>query len=154
MLIFGVIAGLLRSRFPIHLGLFFFFTNEGLIERVLRKAGIRLVPGSPGATFVNAFVWLSGVLILFARWKDAAPAWLASWLPPNAPWSFIAGVALGLAVLEATSTAAVRRVLPWFGIEIPRDSLAWTVTQGLVGFVTLGLLFLLSTPISDWLGGH
>ena len=29
MLFFGVIAGLLRSRFPIDLGMFLFFTNEG-----------------------------------------------------------------------------------------------------------------------------
>jgi hypothetical protein len=47
-------------------------------------------------------------------------------------------------------------VLPWVGIEIARDSLAWTITEGLVGFATLGLLFLLlSTPVvSDWLGSH
>ena len=156
MLFFGVIAGLSRSRFPIGLGMFLFFTNDGLIEWVLRKVGIRLVPDSLGATFVKAFVWMTGVSILFAHWKDAAPAWLSSWLPSNAPWSLIAGVALGCAVLNAVSTAFVRRVLPWFGIRIARDSLAWTITEGLVGFATLGLLFLLlSTPaISDWLGGH
>ena len=32
MLFFGVIAGLLRSRFPIDLGMFLFFTNDELIE--------------------------------------------------------------------------------------------------------------------------
>ena len=150
MLLFGVIAGLLRSRFPIDLGMFFFFTNEGLIEWVLRKVGIRLVPGSLGETFVMAFVWVTGASILFAHWKDSAPAWL-SWLPPNAPWSLIAGAALGCAVLKAMSTAFVRRVLPWVGIEIARDSLAWTITEGLVGFAMLGLLvlFLSTTVISD-----
>jgi hypothetical protein len=156
MLFFGVIAGLLRSRFPIDLGMFFFFTNDGLIEWVLRKVGIRLVPDSLGATFVKAFVWVAGASILFAHWKDSAPAWLSTWLPPNVAWSVIAGAALGCAVLKAISTAFVRRVLPWVGIEIARDSLAWTITEGLLGFAMLGLLFLfLSTPVvSDWLGGH
>ena len=156
MLFFGVIAGLLRSRFPIDLGMFFFFTNDGLIEWVLRKVGIRLVPDSLGATFVKAFVWVAGASILFAHWKDSAPAWLSTWLPPNVSWFVIAGAALGCAVLKAVSTAFVRRVLPWVGIEIARDSLAWTMTEGLLGFAMLGLLFLLlSTPVvSDWLGGY
>jgi hypothetical protein len=147
MLFFGVIAGLLRSRFPIDLGMFLFFTNDGLIEWVLRKVGIRLVPDSLGATFVKAFVWVTGASILFAHWKDSAPARLSSWLPPNVPWSLIAGAALGCAALKAISAAFVGRVLPWVGIEIARDSLAWTITEGLVGFAMLGLLFLLlSTP--------
>jgi hypothetical protein len=156
MLFFGVIAGVLRSRFPIGLGMFFFFTNDGLIEWVLRKVGIRLVPDSLGETFVKALVWVTGASILFAHWQDSAPAWLSSWLPPNAPWSVIAGAALGSAVLKAISTALVRGVLPWLGIEIARDSLAWTLTEGLVGFAMLGLLFLLlSMPAaSDWLGGQ
>jgi hypothetical protein len=148
MLFFGVIAGLLRSRFPIDLGMFLFFTNDGLIEWALRKVGISLAPDSLGATFVKAFVWVTGASLLFAHWKDPAPAWLSSWLPPDMPWSFIAGAALGWAVLEAISTAFVRRVLPWVGIEVARDSLAWTITEGLVGFATLGLLFLiLSMPV-------
>jgi hypothetical protein len=156
MLFFGVIAGLLRSRFPIGLGMFLFFTDDGLIEWALRKVGIRLVPDSLGATFVKAFVWVTGASILFAHWKDSAPAFLSSWLPPDMPWSSVAGAALGCAVLNAISTAFVRRVLPWVGIDIARDSLAWTATEGLVGFAMLGLLFLLlSTPMaSDWLGGH
>jgi hypothetical protein len=156
MLFFGVIAGLLRSRFPIDLGMFFFFTNDGLIERVLHKVGIRLVPDSLGATFVKAFVWVTGASILVAHWKASAPTWLSSWLPPDMPWSVIAGVALGCAVLNAISTAFVRRVLPWVGIETARGTLAWTIIQGLVGFAMLGLLvLLLSTPVvSDWLGDH
>lgn len=156
MLFFGVIAGLLRSRFPIDLGLFLFFTNDGLIEWGLHKVGIRLVPDSLGATFVTAFVWVAGASILFAHWKDSAPSWLSSWLSPNMPWSLIAGAALGCAVLKAISTAVVRKVLPWGGIKIARDSLVWTITEGLVGFAMLGLLFLLlSTPaVSDWLGSY
>jgi hypothetical protein len=156
MLFFGVIAGLLRSRFPIDLGLFLFFTNDGLIEWALRKVGIWLVPDSLGATFVKAFVWVTGASILFTRWKDSAPAWLSWWRLPNAPWPIIAGAALGCAVLTAISTAFVRRVLPWFGIEIARDTRAWAITEGLVGFAMLELLFLLlSTPVvSDWLAEH
>jgi hypothetical protein len=156
MLLFGGVAGLLRSRFPIDLGMFLFFTNDGLIEWVLRKVGIRLVPDSLGATFVEAFVWVSGASILFAHWKDSAPAWLSWWLPPDVSWSVIAGAALGCAVLKVISTALVRKVLPWVGVEIDRDSLAWTITEGLVGFAMLGLLFLLlSMPVvPDWLAGH
>jgi hypothetical protein len=136
--------------------MFFFFTNDELIERVLHKVGIRLVPDSLGATFVKAFVWVAGASILFALWKASAPAWLSSWLPPDMPWSFVAGAALAGAVLNAISTAFVRRVLPWVGIETARGTLAWTIIQGLVGFAMLGLLvLLLSTPVvSDWLGGH
>lgn len=156
MLFFGVIAGLLRSRFPIELGMFLFFTNDRLIEWVLRKVGIRLVPDSFGAAFTMAFAWATGASILFAHWKDSAPAWLSSWLPPDALWPLIFGAAMGWSVLGDISTAFVRRVLPWVGIKIARDSLAWTITEDLVGFATLGLLFLLlSMPVfSNWLGGH
>jgi hypothetical protein len=84
MLFFGLIAGLSRSRFPIDLGLFF-FTNDALTEWALRKVGIRLIPDSLGESFVRAFVWITGVSILFTHWKDAAPAWLTPWLLPNAP---------------------------------------------------------------------
>jgi hypothetical protein len=156
MLFFGVIAGLSRSRFPIDLGLFLFFTNDGLIEWTLHKVGIRLVPDSLGAAFVEALVWVTGASVLFAHWKDSAPAWLSSWLPPNMPWSFIVSAAFGWAALNAIATAFVRTVLPWAGIKIARDSLAWTITEGVVGFAMLGLMFLLlSMPIiSDWLGAH
>jgi hypothetical protein len=59
-------------------------------------------------------------------------------------------------VLKVISTTFVRRVLPWAGIEIARDGLAWTMTEGLVGFAMLGLLFyFLSTSATmEWLGGH
>jgi hypothetical protein len=156
MVFFGIIAGVSRSRFPIDLGIFLFFTNDGLIEWALHKVGIRLVADSLGATFVKAFVWVTGASILFTVWKASAPAWLSSWLPPDMAWSAIAGAALGCAVLNAIATGFVRRVLPWVGIKIVRDSLAWTIIEGLVGFAMLGLLFLfLSTPlVSDWLEGH
>ena len=75
MLFFGIIAGRVAVA------------KDGLIEWVLRKVGIRLVPDSLGATFVKAFVWVTGASILFAHWKDSAPGWLSSWHPPNAPSS-------------------------------------------------------------------
>jgi len=146
ILFYSVIAGLVRSRFPIDLGLFLFFTNEELIEWALRKVGIRLVPDTLGATFVGAFVWVTGASMLFARWKDNMPTWLASVFPLHAPWSFIAAAALGCAVLKVTATLFVRRVLPWGGIELTRDSLARTLVEGLTGFALLGLsMLLLST---------
>jgi hypothetical protein len=152
MLFFGIIAGVAKSRFPIDLGLFLFFTNEGLIEWVLRKVGIRLVPDSVGATFVKTFVWMAGLSILLPRWRDSTPAWLSPLLPPDGSWSVIATAALGFAVLVVVATMIVRRMLPWFGIEIARDSLAWTMTEAVVVFAMLGLvLLLLSTPLlSDW----
>ena len=151
MLFFGLIAALLGSRFPIDLGLFFFFTNDEMIEWALRKVGIRLVPESLGATFISAFVWLTGASILFTRWKGSAPAWLSSFVPPSpAPWYFIAGVAFGCAALVTVSTAAVGRLLPWFGIEIAPGSVTWEITRGLIGLGIVGLLALLGfTMASD-----
>jgi hypothetical protein len=64
--------------------------------------------------------------------------------------SLLAGGALGCAVLTAISTALIGRVLPWLGIAIARGSLAWTITEGLVGFAVLGLLLLLSIPMSAY----
>ena len=148
MLFFGVIAGFMHSRFPIDLGLFFFFTNEGLIEWALRKVGIRLVPDSLGATFVKTFVWMTGLSLLLAKWQESAPAWLSSWLPPDASWSVLAAAALACAVLVVGATAVVRRLLPWFGIELARDSMAWTITQGLIGVAILGLMALLSLIVA------
>ncbi|WP_284266367.1 hypothetical protein [Bradyrhizobium iriomotense] len=142
VLFFGLIAGVLRTRFPLDLGLFIFFTNDGMTEWALRKIGIRLVPGSLGETFVNAFVWGSGVSILFTHWKDAAPKWLVPFVLVDAPWFAIVGMAVGCALLKAISTTVVRRVLPWFGIKIAPDSRAWTIAYGVVGFAILGLVLL------------
>ncbi len=146
MLSFGLIAALLRSRFPVDLGLFFFFTNDELIEWALRKAGIRLVPESFGATFISAFVWVTGATMLLAGWKASAPAWLSSIVPPDpAPWHFIAGAALGCAALATTSTVIVRNLLPRIGVAPG----AWNTTRHLIGFGILGLLFLLGFAVAS-----
>jgi hypothetical protein len=54
------------------------------------------------------------------------------------------------AVLAAVSTAAVRRLLPSFGIEFAPGSVTWGITRGLIGLGILGLLALLGfTMASD-----
>ncbi|WP_051389840.1 hypothetical protein [Bradyrhizobium sp. Ec3.3] len=143
VLFFGLIAGLLRTRFPLDLGLFIFFTSERMTEWALRKVGIRLVPDSLGETFVHSFVWGTGASILLTHWRAAAPAWLVPLGLVDPPWSMLVAMAVGCALLTAVSTAVVRRVLPWFGIRLARDSLAWTITYGLVGFAILGLVLLI-----------
>jgi hypothetical protein len=155
MLFFGLIAAFLRSRFPIDLGLFLFFTNDELMEWALRKVGIRLVPESLGATFISAFVWVTGASILLVRWSASAPAWLSSIVPPNPPpWHFISGAALGCALLAAISTAVVGKLLPWAGIKIAPGSVPWKITGGLVGFGILGLVFLLGFAMAPGLTGR
>jgi hypothetical protein len=147
MLFFGVIAVLLRTRFPIELGLFFFFTKDELIEWSLRKVGIRLVPESLGANFISAFVWLTGASILLDRWKGSTPAWLSSISPPApVPWYFIAGVALGCAALVVISTAAAKRLLPRVGI-VPASA-TWEITRGLIGLAILALVVLLGFTVA------
>jgi len=143
VLFFGLIAGLLRTRFPLDLGLFIFFTSERMTDWALRKVGIRLVPDSLGETFVHSFVWVTGASILLTHWRAAAPAWLVPLGLVDPPWSMLVAMAVGCALLTAVSTAVVRRVLPWFGIRLARDSLAWTITYGLVGFAILGLVLLI-----------
>jgi hypothetical protein len=143
MLFFGLIAALAGSRFPIELGLFFFFTNDELIAWTLRKVGIRLVPESLGATFIGAVMWMTGVSILLTRWQDFGPAWLASIVLPNPSWPVIAGVALGCTVLAAVATTVVRRLLPWTWISIVPGGVAAEIIRTLIVFGILGLLALL-----------
>jgi hypothetical protein len=57
MVFFGVIGFLLSSWFPIALGLLLFFTDDALIEWVLEKIGIRLVPDTLGSEFIKALVF-------------------------------------------------------------------------------------------------
>ena len=49
----------------------------------------------------------------------------------------------------------LRRALPWFGITLARESLAWTVAEAVIGFAILGLVLLLLSALSpDLLAGH
>jgi hypothetical protein len=142
LMFFGAIGFWLSSWFPVALGLFLFFTNDDLIEWALCKAGIRLVPDTLGPEFIKAFVFLFGLWLLLAYWKESAPEWLLPWIPPSAPWYFVGGAAFACAVLKIISVAAVKKLLPQFGIEIApnRQSLAILAVLGmLIGLIALAL---------------
>jgi hypothetical protein len=143
MILFGLIGLVFQSRFPLYLGAFFFLTDGAFVEWVLRKAGIR---------FVSWFGW--GTLL--ASWKASAPVWLMPWMPPNGSWSFIGATALLLGIIEAIASVIMRRVLPWFGLRIRPDSLAWTPIQLLIGLGLLAPLILFdysTSTITRWLAG-
>jgi hypothetical protein len=143
MAIFGIIGFLVSSWFPIALGLFMFFTNDELIEWVLEKVGIRLVPDTLGPEFIKAFVFLFGLWILLASWKASAPEWLLPWIPPSASWYVIGGAALGCAVLKIISVVVVRGLLPRVGIAIAPGRQSWAiliVLGALIGLMMLALL--------------
>jgi hypothetical protein len=144
MLFFGLIAGMVKSRFPIELGLFVFFTNNDLIAWAFRKVGIQLVSESLGANFISSFVWLTGAAILLLRWKESAPSWLSSIVPPDPPsWYFIAAMAFACALPSTVSTVLVRKLLPQLGINVAPDSMTWTIARGFILLGLLGLVLLL-----------
>jgi len=139
MAFFGAIGALSSSWFPISLGAVLFFTDEEFIEWALQAIGIRLVPDTLGPAFIKTFVFLVGWYGLLAYWRDSAPEWLYSWIPPGAPpWSFVGGAALLIAVLSTASTAVLTYLLP----EIARRSLTWKVTRALIAVVIVGVLAL------------
>jgi hypothetical protein len=140
MLIYGLIAVLLRSTFPIGLGLFFFFTRDDLIERVLRKTGVQVVPGSFGWEFIKTFVFFTGWWVLFSYWRDFLPQWL-QWLSfsPDTSWPFVGAMALACAVLTTVATLATRKLLPRIGIASAPGSLAWSTSEFVIGLCLLGV---------------
>lgn len=156
MILFGLIGLVFQSRFPLCLGAFLFFTDGEFIEWVLRKAGIRFEPDAIGPDLVRCFVSWFGWGTLLASWKASAPIWLMPWMPPSGSWSFIGATALMLAIVEAIAAVIMRRALPWFGLRIGPDSLAWTPIQLLVGLGLLAPLILLdysTSAITRWLAG-
>ena len=156
MILFGIIGLIFQSRFPLYLGAFFFFTDGEFIEWVLRKAGIRFELNAVGPDLVRCFVSWFGWGALLASWKASAPVWLMPWMPPNGSWSFIGATALMLAIVEAVAAVIMRRALPWFGLRIKPDSLAWTPIQLLVGLGLLAPLVLFdysTSTITRWLAG-
>lgn len=63
-------------------------------------------------------------------------------MPPAEPsWSLIAGIAL-VVIVEALATRAMRRALPWLGLEIRWDSLTWKVMKLALAIGALVLLAL------------
>ena len=156
MILFGLIGLVFQSRFPLYLGAFFFLTDGAFVEWVLRKAGIRFEPDAIGPDLVRCFVSWFGWGTLLACWKASAPVWLMPWMPPNVSWSFIGATALMLAIVEAIASVIMRRVLPWFGLRIRPDGLAWTPIQLLVGLGLLAPLVLFdysTSMITRWLAG-
>jgi hypothetical protein len=158
LIFFSVLGLFWSSKFPIALGAFLFLTDDEFIAWVLGTSGIRLVPDTLGANFVELFAWLAGLAVLITYWRGSAPAWLSPWLPPSASWPFIAGVvgsvAAAGAVFTTTSTAVIGKLLPRLGIA--PDSLRWTIAEVLIRLVmvggVIGLLFLLDSAsmLPDW----
>jgi hypothetical protein len=141
--LFGIIALLFQSRVPLYFGAFLFFTDADRIELALGKFGIRFEPGAIGPDIIKSFVFLFGWFALLESLKASVPAWLAAWMLPDASWSFIAGLALLLAIVEAFATRAMRRALPSFGLAIRPDSLTCTTIKFALTIGALALLVLL-----------
>ncbi|MDA9506302.1 hypothetical protein XI09_17020 [Bradyrhizobium sp. CCBAU 11386] len=143
--LFGLMALLFMSRVPLYLGAFLFFADGERIERALAAIGIRLEPGAVGPDIIKNFAYLFGWLALLISLKDTVPAWLVPWIPPAESWSFLAGIALALAVVEAFATRALLRALPWLGFEIGAESPAWTTIRFFVAVALLACLVLLGS---------
>jgi hypothetical protein len=141
--LFGIIALLFQSRVPLYLGAFLFLTDGERIELALAKIGIRLEPGTIGPDVIKGFASLFGWFALLASLKASVPAWLAAWMVPDASWSFIAGIALLLAIVEAVAARAMRRALPWFGFESTPNGLACATIKLVTALGALALLALL-----------
>jgi hypothetical protein len=142
VILFGVAALLFQSRVPLYLGAFILLTDGGRIESALARIGIRLEPETIGADIVKRSAFWFGWFALLAAVKDSMPGWLAPWMPPADSWSFLAGIALLLAVVEAFTALALRRALPQLGWEISPNGLTWMTIQFAVAFGALALLVL------------
>ena len=143
--LFGIVALLFQSRVPLYLGAFLFFTDGERIELALGRIGIRLEPDTIGPEIIKGFVSLFGWFALLASLRASVPAWLATWMLPDTSWSFLAGIALLFAIVEAFATRALRRALPWLGLEIGAESLAWTTIRLIIAVALLACLVLLGS---------
>ncbi len=143
VVLFGFITLLFQSRIPLYLGAFLFLTDGERIEYALGKLGILFEPDTIGPEIIKGFVSLFGWFALLASLRASVPAWLAPWMPADLSWSSIAGIAVVLATVEAVTDSTMRRALPWFGVEIRRDSLTWTAIKLLIAIGVLALLVLL-----------
>lgn len=146
VVLFGVIALLFQSRVPLYLGAFLVLTDGERIESALARIGIHLEPATIGPDVVKRSAFWFGWFALLAALKGSVPAWLAPWMPPAEPWSFIAGIALLLAVVEAFTALAMRRALPPLGLEVSPNGLTWSTIQFVMAVGTLALLVLFGSP--------
>ena len=144
IVLFGVIALLFQSRVPLYLGAFLFLTDGGRIESALGHIGIRFEPGTIGPDIIKGFAFWFGWFALLASVGASVPAWLTPWLPPAESWSFLAGIAVALALAESIAVQVMRRSASWFGFEIVPDGLIWMATKlaAVIGALALLLAFL------------
>ncbi|AWL96261.2 MULTISPECIES: hypothetical protein [Bradyrhizobium] len=142
VILFGILALLFQSRIPLYLGAFVVLTDGERIESALATIGIRLEPETFGPDIVKRSAFWFGWFALLATLKGSVPAWLAPWMPPAESWSFIAGIALLLAIVEAFTALAMRRALPPLGLQISSNGLTWTTIQFAMAVSALALLVL------------
>ncbi|UPK30592.1 hypothetical protein IVB26_20025 [Bradyrhizobium sp. 195] len=141
-IVFGILALLFQSRIPLYLGAFVVLTDGERIEGALARIGIRFEPETVGPDIVTRSAFWFGWFALLAVLKGAVPVWLASSMPPTESWSFLAGIALLLAMVEALSVLAMRRALPALGLAITPNGLIWTTVQLAMAVGALALLVL------------
>jgi hypothetical protein len=141
--LFGIIALLFQSRVPLYLGAFLFASDGERIELALGKIGVRFEPGTIGPEIIKGFVSLFGWFALLASLRASVPEWLATWMLPDTSWSFLAGIALLFAIVEACATRAMQHALPWFGFERRPSSLACATIKLVMVLGVLALLVLL-----------
>jgi hypothetical protein len=84
-----------------------------------------------------------GWFALLASLKASVPAWLSTWMLPDASWSFLAGIALLFAIVEVVATRAMQHAFPWFGFERRPSSLACATIKLVMPLCVLALLVLL-----------
>jgi hypothetical protein len=138
-----IFALFFQSRVPFYLGAFLFLTDGQRIESALGTIGIRFEAGAIGPQIIKGFVSVFGWFVLLVSLRGSVPAWLAAWMPPAEPsWSFIAGIALAFATIDAVATFALRRALPWFGLEIKTESLTWKMIMLVLAVGAVALLAL------------
>lgn len=146
VILFGVLGLLFRSRVPLYLGAFMFLADGRRIETALASIGIRLEPGTIGADIVKRSAFWFGWFALLAALKGSVPVWLAAWMPPAESWSFLAGIALLLAIVEAFAALAMRRALPQLGLDLIPNGLTWMTIQFATAIGALALLVLFGFP--------
>jgi hypothetical protein len=142
VVLFGAIALLFQSRIPLYLGAFLFLDDGERIELALARIGIRFEPDTVGPDIIKTFVSLFGWFALLAALRAPAPAWLAAWMPPDTSWSFIAGIALAFAIVEALATLVMRHAWPWFGFQTRPNNLTWAAIKFAMAIGVLALLVL------------
>ncbi|MCG2626344.1 hypothetical protein L6654_06865 [Bradyrhizobium sp. WYCCWR 13023] len=145
VVLFGAIAILCMSRIPLYLGAFLFLADDERIEGAFAAVGVRFEPDTVGPDLIKGFASWIGWIALLACLRTSAPVWLAPLLPPSQSWTYIAGMALALSVVEALGSLAMRRARLRLGWEIGVDSLTFTTIKFVIAIGALLLVVLLGT---------